>query len=87
MTDIVAPMAGESWLIDGDADVQAAQGILASLLASLEAAGPDVPIVVDLKSAPPTAPAIQLLFAARRSLENRGAFAGFGPLAAALAIA
>jgi len=84
MADIVAPMTGDSWLIQGDADVQAAPGILASLLLSLEAAGPEVPVLLDLTRTPPTAPAMQLLQAARRSLENRGAFAGFGPLAAEL---
>ncbi|MDP3341489.1 hypothetical protein [Frigidibacter sp.] len=84
MTDTIAPMAGDSWLIKGDADVQAAPGILASLLLSLDASGPDAPVMLDLTSTPPTAPAIQLLQAARRSLENRGAFAGFGPLAAGL---
>ncbi|AMY70953.1 hypothetical protein [Frigidibacter mobilis] len=86
MTDIIAPMTGDSWLIKGDADVQAAPGILASLLLSLEEAGPDTPVLLDLTSTPPTAPALQLLQAARRSLENRGAFAGFGPLAADLSI-
>ena len=84
MTDTIVPMPGDSWLIKGDADVQAAQGILASMLLSLDAAGPDAPVMLDLTYAPPTAPAIQLLQAARRSLENRGAFAGFGPLAAGL---
>ena len=84
MSDMSISLTSEAWLIDGSADVIAAQEMRVRLLAALEKIGPDAAVIVEISCVAPTAPALQVLHALRRSLENRGGFAGFGPQAAAL---
>lgn len=77
-------IAGSAWTIASDADVLAAREIRVEMLSALDALGPDVSVTVEVSTTAPTAPVIQLAHALRRSLENRGAFAGFGPHAEAI---
>lgn len=64
-------------------DVAAAAATRELLLAAVAAATPAAPATVEFDAPAPTAPALQLAAATRLSLAARGAFAGFGPLAAA----
>lgn len=84
MSDMSFSLTDQAWLIDGTADLISAQEMQVRLLAALENIGPEAAVTVEISCAAPTAPALQILHAVRRSLENRGGFAGFGPHAAAL---
>ncbi len=60
--------------------IEVRQDVLASIAAT---AGQTVAIRVDLSSESATAPALQLAAATRRTLEQQGRFAGYGPSAEA----
>lgn len=72
--------ATETLVIPGDCDAQAAVRLHADIAA--RCAGVRAPLRVDLGPGDPTAFALQLAFAARRSLQARDAFGGWGPAAA-----
>lgn len=67
--------------IEAETDAAGAPALRETLLAQIAATGP---WRVEIAGESPTAPALQLAAAARRSLETRGDFAGFGPVAARL---
>jgi len=73
--------SGITLTISADIDLISAEGTREKLLAAIS--GTDVPIRLNLSDGPPTAPALQLILAARRSLQAADRFAGFGPSAAA----
>lgn len=67
--------------VAADITVASAAEARESLLAALDSTRP---VRIDLSDSPPGAPALQLAIAARRSLEARGNFAGYGARAARL---
>lgn len=69
--------------IDATVEVASAGQARQTLLDALALAAPERPARLDLSDDAAGAPALQLAIAARRSLEARGAFAGYGPKAAA----
>ncbi|MGY6634402.1 MAG: hypothetical protein ACXIU8_11760 [Alkalilacustris sp.] len=69
--------------VEAEIEVAAAAQAQAALIDALASADPSRPARLDLSAPAAGAPALQLVAAARRSLEARGAFAGYGPVAAA----
>lgn len=69
--------------VAADCDAAAVHDLHAGLQDLVGRATPESSVALDLTDGPPTAFAIQLLVAAGKSLDRRGAFAGFGPAARA----
>jgi hypothetical protein len=70
-------------IVAGDCDAARAQDVYTRLHDLVAGATPENPVRLDLTDSRPTAFALQLLLAAAKSLDRRGAFAGFGPAAQA----
>lgn len=68
-------------LVASDCDAAQVQGAYSRLLNLVCEVTPDAPVRLELTGSRPTAFALQLLLAAAKSLDRRGALAGFGPIA------
>lgn len=74
----------EHILIESGIDAGGAPAAREALLPALAGAESTLPIALEFDVVGPTAPALQLMIASWRSLDARGAFGGFGPIAADL---
>lgn len=81
MLNHVGPGNGTVHLIDQSLAVADSRAALAALVAAVDAATSDAPLGLELTGDTPTAPALQHLIAAARSLAGAGAFSGFGACA------
>lgn len=74
----------DSWVIDSACDARMAVALHERLCADIAAASAAWPVRLDLTPGAPTAFALQLVAATAASLRPRGAFAGYGAIAAPL---
>lgn len=70
-------------LVAADCDAATAPDVYSGLQDIVAGVTPENPLRLDLTESQPTAFALQLLVAAGKALDRRGAFAGFGPAAEA----
>lgn len=73
--------SGLTLTMSAQIDLISAEAARVSLLTAIE--GAETPVRLDLSEGPATVPALQLMLAARRSLQAVDRFAGFGPNAGA----
>ena len=81
MVSSVGSENGAVHLIDHALAVADSKNALVAVTAAVGGATPDGPLGLELTGNTPTAPALQLLVAAARSLAGTGAFSGFGACA------
>lgn len=82
MRTVKAAENTEQIVIDSLVDAGGAPAEREAILQAIASSAADAPIVLEFEAPAPTAPALQLMIAAWRSLDARSAFGGFGPVAA-----